>query len=146
MRFLFVFVALALLGSPAAADVPEHWSTERAAPIAQQLADKLEEIKDAWRGLPPPQIGQQRRAFYTAKEDARQLRTTARHLASELAAGEGYDATYPIFKRLMSLRNEAAENLRKAGVIPEDVLNTIAAGGDLLFQLQRYYEGEPGGA
>lgn len=136
LAFVLSFVATAIWAEPAS------WNKEKVTPIAVELAAAIGDAQQALRKLNAPQPGPGRRAFHAARDDARSLRNSSRHLATTLEAGGGYDETLPTYRRIRMLRRDAAENLRSAGMIPDDVLAKIDECRDLLFQLSRYYEGD----
>lgn len=141
-RATVLISVLILLALPALAAAPKGWDAKRVQGIATQLADALDEVRDALRGLQPPPHGSGRRAFHSTVDDVRLLRNSARHLATMLADGAGYEETYPTYRRIQSIRRDAAENSQRTGVIPNDVLTKIDKARDLSFQLWSFYEGE----
>ena len=137
-------LALALLLAPiaAAAELPK-WDQTRVTAIAVELSEAVGKASlevDKQKGG-RVEVSKER-AFYEFREDMRLARNTARHLAKELQGGEGREESYPTFKRLKTLRNDAAENARRADM-PESTLAAITAAGELLNRLRPYYEEEP---
>jgi hypothetical protein len=119
------------------------WDQKRVTSIAQELAEAVSKATlevDKQKGS-RVDVGQER-AFYEFREDMRLAKNTSRHLAKELEGGHGREETYPTFKRLKTLRNDAAENARRADM-PDDTIATISAAGELLLRLRPYYEEEP---
>lgn len=143
MRIIISLVFAFTLVATSSWAAPASWSQEKATKIAAELATAIDEAATALGKLAPPGPGQAgRRAFHSAKDDARILENSTRRLASALAAGEGYDETFGTYRRIRSVRRDAAENLRHAGMIPADVLAKIDSARDLLFKLASYYEGD----
>jgi hypothetical protein len=137
-----LFAALTLVPLAATAELPK-WDQPRVSAIASELAEAVSKASievDKQKGS-RVDVGKER-AYYEFREDMRLARNTARHLAKELQGGKGREETYPIFKRLKMLRNDAAENARRADM-PEATLATITAAGELLNRIRPYYEEEP---
>lgn len=137
-------LALALLLAPvfAAAELPK-WDQPRVTAIATELSESVAKAAlevDKQKGG-RVEVGKER-AFYEFREDMRLAKNSSRHLARELQGGKGREETYPTFKRLKTLRNDAAENARRADM-PESTLAAVTAAGELLNRLRPYYEEAP---
>ena len=137
-------LALSLLLVPvfAAAELPK-WDQTRVTAIAAEFSEAVAKAGlevDKQKGG-RVEVGKER-AFYEFREDMRLAKNSSRHLAKELQNGKGREETYPIFKRLKTLRNDAAENARRADM-PESTLSAVTAAGELLNRLRPYYEEEP---
>ena len=133
--------AFSLLLAPVAvsAELPK-WDQARVTAIAVELSEAVAKAAlevDKQKGG-RVEIGQER-AFYEFREDMRLARNSSRHLAKELQNGKGREETYPTFRRLKTLRNDAAENARRADM-PESTLAVITAAGELMSRLRPYYE------
>jgi hypothetical protein len=137
-------VALALLAVPLAVRAElAKWDQTRVTAIAAELAEAVSKASlevDKQKGS-RVDVGKER-AYYEFREDMRLAKNTSRHLAKELEGGHGREETYPTFKRLKTLRNDAAENARRADM-PDSTVATISAAGELLLRLRPYYEEEP---
>lgn len=139
-------LALALVLAPlaAVAELP-RWDQPRVTAIAVELSESVAkaalEVEKQKGGR--VEVGKER-AFYEFREDMRLAKNTSRHLARELQDGKGREETYPTFKRLKTLRNDAVENARRADM-PESTMAAITAAGGLLNRLRPYYEEEPEG-
>ena len=134
--------ALAAAPSIARAELAK-WDQARVTSIATELAEAVAKAAlevDKQKGS-RVDVGKER-AFYEFREDMRLAKNTSRHLSKELQNGGGREATYPTFKRLKVLRNDAAENARRADM-PDSAIATITAAGELLVRLRPYYEEEP---
>ena len=137
-------VALALLAVPLAVRAElAKWDQTRVTAIAAELAEAVSKASlevDKQKGS-RVDVGKER-AYYEFREDMRLAKNTSRHLAKELEGGHNREETYPTFKRLKTLRNDAAENARRADM-PDSTVATISAAGELLLRLRPYYEEEP---
>ena len=120
-----------------------RWDQKRVTAIAVELSEAVakasQDVDRAKGGR--VDVGKER-AYYEFREDMRLAKNTARHLAKELEGGKGREETYPTFKRLKTLRNDAAENARRA-VTPDSTIDTITAAGELMNRLRPYYEEDP---
>lgn len=137
-----LLAALTLAPLSAAAELPK-WDQPRVTTIATELSDAVAKASvevDKQKGS-RVDVGKER-AYYEFREDMRLAKNTARHLAKELQSGKGREETYPTFRRLKTLRNDAAENARRADM-PESALAAITSAGELLNRLRPYYEEEP---
>jgi hypothetical protein len=139
---LVAALALAGVSTRAGAELPA-WDQKRVTAIATELSDAvgkaaLEVEKGKGSRV---DIGKER-AFYEFAEDMRLAKNTARHLAKELQDGKGREETYPTYRRLKTLRNDAAESARRA-VTPDSTVDAITAAGELMNRLRPYYEEEP---
>jgi hypothetical protein len=136
--------ALALAAVPLAARAElAKWDQQRVTAIAVELAEAVSKASlevDKQKGS-RVDVGKER-AYYEFREDMRLAKNTSRHLSRELEGGQGREETYPTFRRLKTLRNDAAENARRADM-PDSTVASITAAGELLLRLRPYYEEEP---
>jgi len=133
---------IGLASSPASAELAK-WDQPRVNGIATELADAVAKAAlevDKQKGG-RVDIGQER-AYYEFREDMRLAKNSSRHLAKQLQGGKGREETYPTYRRLKTLRNDAAENARRADM-PDSTVAAITAAGALLQRLRPYYEEEP---
>ena len=143
MRIVGSLVFALVLVATASWAAPGSWHQEHATKVAGELATAIGEVTTALGKMNPPGRGQPGRlAFHSMRDDARILKNSTRRLASALAAGEGYQETFGAYRRISMVRRDAAENMRRVGTIPDDVLAKIDKCRDLVFQLSRYYEGD----
>ncbi len=133
---------IGLAPSLAAAELAK-WDQPRVTGIATELADAVAkatvEVEKQKGGR--VDVGKER-AYYEFREDMRLAKNTSRHLAKELQGGKGREETYPTYRRLKLLRNDAAENARRADM-QDTTVAAITAAGALLNRLRPYYEEEP---
>jgi hypothetical protein len=119
------------------------WDQKRVAALAKELADAVGKAAvEADKGKGSRVDVGKERAYYEMREDLRLAKNTARHLAKELEDGKGREETYPTYRRLKTIRNDAAENARRA-VMPDETVGAITAAGALMLRLRPYYEEEP---
>jgi hypothetical protein len=136
---LALFAMLAFAAAPAlGAATP--WDQAKVTALAQDLAKSVNGINDALAKLSPPTVpGTGRRAFFELRDNARRIESETRRLADELAKGKGLDETAGAYKHISMQRRDAAENIRNAGMIPQDVTAKIEGARDLLNELDKYY-------
>ncbi len=132
-------VGLALWSVPSAGLAERAaWDQERVTAIAQELASAIKDVQVTFKKQPSDLMVGQRRAYYRVIQDLRVLRNEARHLASVLRKGKGYDETLPVYERMQVLRRNAAENGRNA-MLMAPTLDAVAKARDLLIRLAPYY-------
>jgi len=144
MRSSWVLVAaLVTLGAglPAAPAFAElaKWDQARVTELAEELTKAAGDLYTAIYQQMSGQAGGQGRSFAVLKDRVRLARSESRHLASELKAGKGHDATFPVYERLMELVRDARENARRV-YLEEPTLDKIAATEDVLRRLAPYYD------
>jgi len=144
LRPAALLLGLALAPLAAEAELPK-WDQARVTNIANELAEAVNKASlevDKQKGS-RVDVSKER-AFYELREDMRLVKNSTRHLSKELQQGKGREETYPTFKRIKTLRNDAAENARRADM-PESTLAALTSAGELLNRLRPYYEEEPTG-
>ncbi len=124
----------------------EQWDQARVTEIAQELAGAVKDLREAVRREVPSTPGrlQQGRAQYALSDALRLLKSETRYLAAQLKDGKGRDETFLVYKRIDSLRQQAAENARKMMIL-QPTLDRIDAARKIWVQLVPYY-GEEAGA
>jgi len=129
-----------LVALPAAAE-PKEWDQAAVTELAKQLAEAAGDLRQSVRRTPPPPAGSQRRVRFQALDDLRVAENAINSLARRLESGDGREETYPTFKRIRTLRNDIAEQARRADV-REPTLSKLETARGLLEQLAPYYEAE----
>jgi uncharacterized Ntn-hydrolase superfamily protein len=138
---ILLALGLALLPALAAAELAK-WDQTRVTSIATELADAVSKaVVEVEKSKGSRVDVGKERAYYEFREDMRLAKNTAKHLSKELQAGKSREETYPTFKRLKTLRNDAAENARRADM-PDSTIAAISSAGELLLRLRPYYEEE----
>ncbi len=131
--------ALVFTAGAASADLAK-WDQARVTKYATELAVATDDLRQALEGV-GIQNATQANAYYQVRETVKNLDTAAEGLASALQSGDGYEKTLPRYKRLQSLRRDAADQGRRAD-IPEAVFEKVFSVGNALFLLTPYYEEE----
>lgn len=130
------------LATSAAAELAA-WDQKRVTAMAKELADAVGKASvEADKGKGSRVDVGKERSYYELREDLRLAKNSARHLAKQLESGKGREETYPTYRRLKTIRNDAAENARRA-VMPDETVAAITAAGGLMLRLRPYYEEEP---
>ena len=136
-----VTVLFVLLGAsvalPTSAQAKE-WDQEAVTALAKQLAEAAGDVRSSVRNAPPPP-GTQRRVRHQALDDLRVMENSVNHLARRLEAGEGLDETFGTYQRIRTLRNDIAQQARRAN-ITEPTLSKLETARGLLDELSAYYE------
>ena len=130
-------------GVPPPPDVkPAKWNQERVTAIAVELAQQVDELREAVRASPVGKtIGSgQENAMLRLNDRLRLLKNESRHLANELKAGQGRDATLPVYERVGNLARDAREEARKM-FLPEPIMAKIVGAGAAWSRLTPYYIG-----
>lgn len=137
-------IAVGLAVAPAAAGAQgKPWDQKAVAGLAQDLAAGLKDLNVTVQKTPDAIAGSAiRRAQYEAREDVRLLVNVSQRLASQLADGEDKDATFPTYKRLQSIRRDAADAGRRAN-LDSPTLEKIVVVRGVLDQLAPYYDEAP---
>lgn len=116
------------------------WDQDRVTKLAGELAKATTDLQTALRNEPTPTLGSgQSRSYYRLVQTVRRMRTEARHLAAELASGEGYEQTLPIYESLNVMANDAREEARRT-FTSNFVLDKASAVGSVLMRIAPYYD------
>jgi hypothetical protein len=83
----------------------------------------------------------QRRVRFQALDDLRVAENSVNRLASRLEGGDGREETYPIFRRIRTLRNDIAAQARRAS-LTEPTISKLETARELLDQLAPFYAPE----
>jgi hypothetical protein len=119
------------------------WDQKRVTAIATELSDAVAKAAlEVEKGKGSRVDVGKERAFYEFAEDMRLAKNSSRHLAKQLQDGKGREETYPTYRRLKTIRNDAAESARRA-VTPDSTIAAITTAGELMNRLRPYYEEEP---
>ena len=140
-RGIIVAAAAAFVFTAGAASAElAKWEQERVTKYAEELAVATDSLREALESVGIQNIAQQN-AYYQVRDTVKSLDTAAEGLAGSLKAGEGYEKTLPRYKRLQTLRRDAAEEGQRAD-IPEAVFEKVFSVGSALMKLRPYYEEE----
>ena len=134
---------MALLGAPdARADLAE-WDQKKVTMAAGELAGATVALRDGLRAKPGPTLGQPgRRAFFSLREEARVLVSTAARLQRALEGGAGMEETYPTWRRLLRTGRRARREVRRLD-LGQGTRSNIEAVADAVRKLRPFYEPEP---
>lgn len=149
-RFRFavaVLLAIPTLVLPVPAIAAHHepgeasaWDQEAVSALAQQLADGVKGIRNAFRNEPSATIASaEARARYELQDILRRLEGETRYLAKQLAEGRGHDETLPVFETLLMLVRDAQDEGRRI-YLQTEVRKRVVAARVHLAQLDPYYE------
>lgn len=128
---------------PAPPAAPKAWDQKAVTALATKLAGALKDLNVTVRKTPEATMGSpNRRAQYQVREEVKLLVSISQRLATQLREGEDKDATLPTYRRLQSVRRDAAESGRKAG-IPAPTLEKVVSARAVLDELEPYYLDAP---
>jgi hypothetical protein len=117
----------------------KEWDQAAATALSQELAEDVKGVRTAFRKEPTPNIASgEARARHHLLDLLRLIESESRQLRTQLEAGEGRDATAPIFERLLvSVRQ--AQDLRARVFAQDQALQAISKAREPLTALSAYY-------
>ena len=127
-------------GDPQPPGEPVRWDQARVTKYAAELAAAIKELRHEVRKAPTGNNLVERRSRYELLEDLRLIESAANHLKRALEKGEGREQTEATFRRIASLRNDAAENARKS-VLPQPMMDPLVKAGEIHNRMLPYYQG-----
>ncbi|MDJ0866640.1 MAG: hypothetical protein QNK03_11060 [Myxococcota bacterium] len=142
-----VLLVAAVHAAPAAADShaaerPE-WDQARVTELAKELAQTVRDIRSqVQRTVSGNLATMQAHNRHNVIDNLRLIRNETRHLANELEAGKGYEETLPIARRIDTLIDRAARQMRTIG-LTEPVLTRIEKADQIIEQIRPFYMGFP---
>ncbi|MBW2316464.1 MAG: hypothetical protein JRH10_20055 [Deltaproteobacteria bacterium] len=118
------------------------WDQAKVTALAGELSAAVKGIRTAVRQTGSPSIGSmQSRHFHQFKDKLRLIESESRHLASELAEGQGLEPTLPAYRHLRLLVRDARE-LARSLFIGKQTQDRIDVGRAKLDALAAYYPPE----
>jgi hypothetical protein len=100
-------------------------------------------VYQEFRKQPPVDVSSmQTRARYQLQDELRLLEGETHELARQLKAGEGLDATQPIYERIGTLARDAREEGRRQ-LVAKPVQERVNHAEELWAQLTPYYTSAP---
>jgi hypothetical protein len=139
-RGIVAAATAAFLFAGAASAELAKWDQTRVTAYAEELAVATDDLRQSLEAI-GIQNATQANAYYQVRDTVKSLDTAAEGLAASLKSGEGHDKTLPRYKRLQTLRRDAAEEGQRAD-IPESVFEKVFSVGSALMKLRPYYEEE----
>jgi hypothetical protein len=140
-------LAAGLAGAPARAQEgevagePVRWDQARVTQYATELSDAVKKLRQEVRKVPTGNNVVERRSRFELLEDLRLIDSSCTHLRNSLVKGKGREDTEATFRRIGSLRNDAAENARKS-LLPEPMMDALVKAGEIHNRMKPYYEGK----
>ena len=120
---------------------PVRWDQGRVTQYATELSDAVKGLRQEVRKVPTGNNVVERRSRFELLEDLRLIDSSCNHLRSALVKGEGREETEATFRRIGTLRNDAAENARKS-LLPEPMMDALVEAGEIHNRMKPYYEGK----
>jgi hypothetical protein len=127
--------------APATKSTPptKEWDQAEVTALSQQLTDGVKGVRAAFRKEPTPNIASgEARSRHRLLDLLRLIESETRQLSRQLEAGEGRDATAPVFERLL-LSVRQAQDLRARIFAQDKALQAISKAREPLNELSAYY-------
>jgi len=141
LRLRLAGVAAAVLTLAPTPTLAAHqaWDQQKVTQIANQLAEAVSGVYEEFRRQPPVDISSmQSESRFRLQDELRLLEGETRELARQLKAGEGLDATRPIYDRIGVLARDAREEGRRE-LVTKAVQERVDRAEGLWAQLTPYY-------
>jgi len=133
-----IFAAFSLLPTAGLAQT-KAWDQAAVTALAEELHEAVKGLREAVRRSNDPSIASgQASSNYRLLDDLRLIRNETRHLADELKAGAGRDATLPVVERIEEIRRDAANEARRI-MLQKPTPERIAAARGVLEKIKPYY-------
>jgi len=120
---------------------PVKWDQERVTLYASELNDSLKSLREEVRRQPEQTPFAKRQAQRDLDEDMRLIENSAGYLLEELKSGAGREQTEATFRRIDSLRLNAAEHARRS-LLPDPLMKDLVHAGELWNRMKPYYYGK----
>jgi hypothetical protein len=140
-----VALALCLAAAAGAQDKPEgtpvRWDQARVTQYATELSDAVKRLRHEVRKAPLGNTLVERQSRQELLEDLRLIDSSTSHLRNQLVQGADRDQTLATFRRIETLRNDAAENARKS-LLPQPMMDALVKAGEIHNRMKPYYYGK----
>jgi len=123
------------------AGTPVKWDQDRVTQYASELNDSLKSLREEVRRQPEQTPFAKRQAQRDLDEDMRLIENSTGYLLEQLKSGAGRDQTEATFRRIDSLRLNAAEHARRS-LLPEPLMKNLVHAGELWNRMKPYYYGK----
>jgi len=123
------------------AATPVKWDQERVTLYASELNDSLKSLREEVRRQPEQTPFAKRQAQRDLDEDMRLIENSAGYLLEQLKSGAGREQTEATFRRIDSLRLNAAEHARRS-LLPDPLMKDLVHAGELWNRMKPYYYGK----
>jgi hypothetical protein len=120
---------------------PVRWDQDRVSEYASELNGAVQSLRDEVRRQPPQTPYAKRQAQQDLDEDMRLISTSTTYLLEQLKGGAGREETEATFRRIDSLRLNAAEHARRS-LLPDPLMKDLVHAGELWNRMKPYYYGK----
>jgi hypothetical protein len=120
---------------------PVKWDQDRVTQYASELDDALKSLREEVRRQPEQTPFAKRQAQRDLDEDMRLIENSAGYLLEQLKSGAGREQTEATFRRIDSLRLNAAEHARRS-LLPDPLMKDLVHAGELWNRMKPYYYGK----
>ncbi len=143
LHVAWVAAAALTITSTSSMAASKAWDQQKVTQIASQLAEAVSGVYDEFRKQPPSDIASmQQNARFRLQDELRLLESETHVLVRQLKAGDGLDATQPIYDRIGVVARDARENARKQMTV-ESIQKRVDRAEELWTQLTPYYTNTP---
>ena len=115
------------------------WDQTRVTEYAGELEQAIAGLRDEARATTVPFA--KRQAKHDLDEDLRLISNSTTYLLEQLKSGAGRDDTEATFRRIGSLRNDAAEHARRCD-LPDPLMKALVHAGEIHNRMKPYYYGK----
>jgi len=115
------------------------WDQKRVTDYAVELDEAVKSLREEARGTTVPFA--KRQSKHDLDEDLRLIENSTNYLVEQLKAGAGRDDTEATFKRIGSLRDDAAEHARRCD-LPDPLMKAVVHAGEIHNRMKPYYYGK----
>jgi hypothetical protein len=130
-------------GQPVAtpAGQPVRWDQDRVTEYASELNTAIGKLREEIRRQPAQTPFAKRQAQRDLDEDMRLIDNSTSYLLQQLKSGAGREETEATFRRIDSLRLNAAEHARRS-LLPDPLMKDLVHAGELWNRMKPYYYGK----
>ena len=121
--------------------VPVKWDQDRVTLYASELNTAIGALREEVRRQPEQTPFAKRQAQRDLDEDMRLIDSSTSYLLEQLKSGAGREQTEATFRRIDSLRLNAAEHARRS-LLPDPLMKDLVHAGELWNRMKPYYYGK----
>lgn len=127
---------------PAAATDAREWDQTKVTALAAQLQQGVNGLRSEIRSVDTHVMSTQSLALFRLRDNLRVIEGETRHLHTELENGMGRDETLHAFERILRLRRDCAEEMRRLSMA-QKTLDRIDGARVVVREMSPYYGLDP---
>jgi uncharacterized small protein (DUF1192 family) len=120
---------------------PVKWDQDRVTQYASELNTAIADLRQEIRRQPAQTPFAKRQAQRDLDEDMRLIDNSTSYLLEQLKSGAGREETEATFRRIDSLRLNAAEHAKRS-LLPDPLMKDLVHAGELWNRMKPYYYGK----